>query len=108
MPKSSRFKSHTGLDWIEADSLTANESKFPLLNKIPNLLTSDENISLFKKTCNSKTLQQFKNLCLKETVLFRDSPGIADWQFSKVRKASVVLHKLRSGHNRLGVFQNRI
>jgi len=101
--------SHVGIVGNEkADSLAANESKFPSLNKIPNLLTPDENISLFKKNWNLKTLQQLKNCCSKETVLFRESLGIADWQFSKIRKASVALHKLRSGHNRLGVFQNRI
>ena len=101
--------SHVGISGNEkADQLASKESQSSSENKISNRLSADENVSLFKKSWRNRTLQQLKASCIKDTVAFRNSHGLADWQFSKIRKVSVTMHKLRSGHNRLGVFQNRI
>lgn len=107
---------HAGIIGNEkADFLASEESRSPSRNIICNRLTVDENISSFKSNWNSEILAKFKEgnadpilrASDRTTVSFRPRLGLADWQFCINRRACIILHKLRSGHNRLNEFINR-
>lgn len=99
--------SHVGIVGNErADALAGSAAENPTSIPLHNSLSLGELYSSFKEDWQQKWLSGLKS-CPKSTVQCRSSPGLIPWHFYKSRPISIVLHRLRSGHNRLGHFQNR-
>jgi hypothetical protein len=90
-----------------ADKLASNMDEIPLFNSIRNILTPNEVISLYKKKWSISTLNYLK-LCGKPSVTSKTNLGIVDWFHHQNRLINTTLHRLRSGHNRLNAFINRL
>lgn len=100
--------SHTGIHGNEmADQLAADECSSPTGNRIFNKLTASENLSAFQKTWSLEWIQRLKQ-CIKPSVQVVTKIRRIDWFFAKDRRTSICLHRLRSGHNSLNKFRNRI
>lgn len=100
--------SHTGIRGNEiADKLAADECRNPTGNRIDNKLTVPEYVAVFRKIWTKNWIECFKR-CQKPSVQIVSQIKRIDWFFDQDRRASICLHRLRSGHNNLNAFRNRI
>jgi len=83
-----------------ADHLANREQQFPSGRVINNMLNPAECASQFKISWEVSVMANFSK-CSKSTIQCRSKPGILEWQFDKSRQNSILLHRIRSGHNRL-------
>lgn len=101
--------SHVGIDGNErADELASAECTTPSGNTITNSLSTSEILALVRTEWKTALLLSFKQKCMKSCVQLRNHLGLRPWHHSDNRRASVALHRLRTGHNHLNSFRHRI
>jgi ribonuclease HI len=100
--------SHVGIRGNEeADRLATRECSSPTGTRIKINLSPSEKISIVRTDWKEKVLLNLKN-CLKPCIQSRISTGLVRWLYHKDRGITVCLQRLRSGHNYLNAFSNRI
>jgi ribonuclease HI len=100
--------SHVGIRGNEeADRLATRECSSPTGTRIKINLSPSEKISIVKTDWKEKVLLNLKN-CHKPCIQSRKTTGLVRWLYHKERCVTVCLKRLRSGHNYLNAFSNRI
>ena len=98
--------SHTGIPGNEkADALALAECK-NRSRLVKNRLSPPEQISLASAEWRERRRIQLR-VCQKPSVQLMSQPSLIPWFFHKKRFISTILHRLRTGHNRLNAFRHK-